>query len=143
MSLQNITKFQGWGISNIEQHIKNIALSPIPPYDDETYEELCVFIDAYFDTADHPVDQSLKYVFIEASIGGLQTSSPANTGISFYISRRMSMALQANYQVVIDELVSVLKEYIEWSPSYVLNPNVSIRDYVTKIYQELNVTEIF
>ena len=137
-----VVSFEGWGVSNLEDIIEEIAQSPTHLDQQDIREELDLFTIAFFDTSVHPADQNIKYIFLEACVSNPETinngqRSNLETGISIYISRKLAMTLQINYDTVIDQIVAAIEDYIDFSTHLSLKTNADIRDFVKKHYSEL------
>lgn len=135
--MQNeIVSFQGWGLTHLDVDLQQIADSTLPGATiDDVYEDLAIFIFENFDSVETPLDQDIKYMFIEASIG-------FDSGISIYIPRRLAMALQISYDITINQLTAVLEAYLQTTQLLTLKPQASVRKFVEQHYHELNVREV-
>lgn len=142
MSYTAVT-FQGWGLSNLEDIIEEIAQSPTPLTQEEIFEDLDAFVLTFFDKMSSGIDQNVKYLFLDADVANLNTTTPATEyGVSFYVPYKLAMALQVSYDIIVDQLAAAIEEYIHFSTLFSLKQNADVDAFVKKHYSELNVNSI-
>ena len=138
-------EFEGWGVTNLEDIIEEIAQSPTVLSQEEIHEELDAFAVTFFDEIGNTLDQNIKYTFIQMGISNMnvgRVTPPTDAGVTIYISRRLAMALQVSYDIVVQQLVAVIEEYINYSSLFSLKPNASIEDFIKKHYEEVYVNSV-
>lgn len=135
--------FQGWGISNLEDIIEEIVQSSTPLSQKEIFEDLDAFVSTFFDKMSSGIDQNVKYLFLDADVANRNTTTPATEyGVSFYVPYKLAMALQISYDIIIDQLVAAIEEYIDFSTLFSLKQNADVDAFVKNNYSELNVNSV-
>lgn len=142
---QKVVSFNGWGISNLEEKLHEITLSPSILSTEDYESEALMFLETSFENKTVGIlTQSDDYDLLEYASGNLNdpTNNVTGTGVSIFISFKMSMYARQEYSVIIEQITAAITDLIDFSNELVVDPTKDIKTFVEKYYTEVSDSDV-